>query len=991
MSSCIRRVLSVSVPILLLAAAPAQWRRSLNNVLPPSVNWPSLAPMPDGDLFFFGGVSANDWLWSGTHWSPITTPIPRRDRHAIAVHRSSGDVILQGGAINGQFIPDMWRFDGTSWQQVTTATAPTPLVLNWLGFDPVSDDMVLVGTPGVNVWETWRYDGIDWSPSQATLPSNTNAVSMYTDTVRGVLTAFLFTSGGIEVMDFVDDDWQLRATHNGPVSYGEVAFDPVRGRAVYFESHPTTAGTTFEYDGLTLRQFPLNVGVPLIGKDLAYDARRGEVVMVNTFGAIFSWNAQPAPFATAYGDPCVDPAFTLGLVPGSVPSIGAVHRLQAGATSGAFTFAVAGFSHTMNGGQLLPLPIPGTGCEQRVQSLLTSFLGTMPAQLDITVPNDPLLLGVRYDVQFVAGNVGGVVDVSNGLEVQIGLPAPTNALVESFDNDLQRDPEASGDRWFAGTATPVSLGGDGRHGAFEASAGTPTSLNVWQWSTDSQLIAASSTLSGTAVTVTDGRFFFTDLIVPVGTTIDFVGSQPAQLHVRGRVDIAGTLRLNGAAMQPFDARGGLFSNMFVNGQPGGAAGGGGGRGGRGGDECQGTGPIIVGGVTLTDGGDGEDVRLLAGNGYAAQAVGSGGRGAAMNPPSGIAAPNTPLVGFVYRAFFAPGGAGGGFHGAGGTAAVLNTLTNLQVGPAPAAGTNFDIAALSSTGFTSLDHYTIGGSGGGGGSTHAFGTIYVTGDVYIAGSAGSGGGGACAIRSGADLVVRGSLEAMGGVGAVINGRDPGTATNNVNWGVSSPGGGGSGGAFLLQSAAALNVSGHIDTSGGGGSLTANISTASINVAAQAGSGAAGFYRLESALGTTFNGTGVPVYNPATQSGTLADTDDRSGSRSLWLRPATLELPRYLRYELVVDINGSTVLFSDDAAVSGMAADDPNGAVMLRLQGAQLDPLTGTADPTTAGPWRTRATAGPGTLNTDRAEVLRFDLVLDKSQGPIAVRELRVLWR
>ena len=142
--------------------------------------------------------------------------------------------------------------------------------------------------------------------------------------------------------------------------------------------------------------------------------------------------------------------------------------------------------------------------------------------------------------------------------------------------------------------------------------------------------------------------------------------------------------------------------------------------------------------------------------------------------------------------------------------------------------------------------------------------------------------------------------------------------------------------------------------------------------------------------TVTGTTVPLYNPATQGGPLADQDARTGSRSAWLLPAAVGLPYYLRYELLVDIGGSTVLFSDDPAVSPLAANQPNGPVLLRLQGAQID-ASGGVVASTVGPWRTRAIPGAGSVNGDRAQALRFDLVLDKSQGVTAVRELRVIWR
>ena len=181
-----------------------------------------------------------------------------------------------------------------------------------------------------------------------------------------------------------------------------------------------------------------------------------------------------------------------------------------------------------------------------------------------------------------------------------------------------------------------------------------------------------------------------------------------------------------------------------------------------------------------------------------------------------------------------------------------------------------------------------------------------------------------------------------------------------------------------------------TSGGLGSRTGAITPAISNAVQQAGAGSTGFYRLESELGNTFLGVGVPAMSQ-NANGALFDRDARTGSRSTWLLPSSPALPVYLRYELLVDIGGNTVLFSDDPNVSTLLADDPNGPVQLRFQGGRLDPLTGQVLAATVGPWRTTLRSGAQSLNRDLATALRFDLVVDKGLGVTAVRELRIVWR
>jgi hypothetical protein len=514
-------------------------------------------------------------------------------------------------------------------------------------------------------------------------------------------------------------------------------------------------------------------------------------------------------------------------------------------------------------------------------------------------------------------------------------------------------------------------------------------------------------------------------LLAAGTTVKFTGSVPPQIFVRGACEIRGTIDcsavdmpatvpttgpLAGQRVSQYNAKGSPPS-VLTMGQLGGLGGPGAGSGGNGGYEPGGTsGPIFILGVNISNGQAGQTVRVSASHAYAAQTVGTGGAGSPLTPASGLGSSATvPYITVLqYRRDFSRGGGGGGFMLAGGapTLPTISPATLLQpvAGPAVAGGVLFALLPFPATpppGYQSLNHFLVGGSGGGGGGAHNFSTANLletaVGTMFVSGAGGTGGGGAIALRAGGDLTMfpTGSVLVRGGRGVVINGDDLASGTQDVNFGVSSPGGGGSGGSVLLQSAHDIAVSGLIDASGSTGSRTSNIAATSapveISVVSQAGAGSDGYYRLEAALGASFTGTGVPAFNPATNSGSLADVDARTGSRSLWLLPATSALPYWLRYELIADVGGQTLLFSDDPAVSPLAANDPAGAVQLRFQGARLDPVTGQPVASTIGPWRAQLAPSLSSVNGDRATAVRFDLVVDKSQGPVVVRELRLVWR
>lgn len=164
-----------------------------------------------------------------------------------------------------------------------------------------------------------------------------------------------------------------------------------------------------------------------------------------------------------------------------------------------------------------------------------------------------------------------------------------------------------------------------------------------------------------------------------------------------------------------------------------------------------------------------------------------------------------------------------------------------------------------------------------------------------------------------------------------------------------------------------------------------------VTAQAGNGANGNIRMEARSTVQVQGTTTPTYQPQQDLDPLNDVDALTGSRSKWMRPASTNLPVYLHYELLVEVDGLPVLYSDDPTISPLAANDPAGIVMLRLQGAQTNAMTGNAIPGTEGPWCTKI-AGFDSLNTDRAQAVRFDIVMNKSSvTTLKVLEWRLTWR
>ena len=626
--------------------------------------------------------------------------------------------------------------------------------------------------------------------------------------------------------------------------------------------------------------------------------------------------------------------------------------------------------------------------------------------------NSCITVRVTADLRDLSGRSG--VPAKFVFLTEQGVSTPIE-ITETFSSSAKQEVLVSGGVW-GGAQGPGAraglIGSDGRHGSFDANYGTNLGGGIFVWNVDNTTIPAAASLTGLEYIVTDGRFFFTDLVIPEGMTIRFVGSVPPVIYVRGQADIRGSIEVNGTDAPSTVAASGLATGQQVSsfnavvsltGQPGTAGGVGAGAGGKGGDRGDNTGT----GAGEFSGQAGADISVSAGHAYSGAASGTGGRGSLVSPVTGEWAVPTPTVGgIVYCAYFSPGGSGGGFSGSGGAPSnPVYTGTgagSVNFSTPVGAGQPFSVTpyppANPPPGYSSLEHFTVSGSGGGGGGSHGYGLIALGSPAqrFMAGHAGTGGGGAFAIRAGGSLIIgpAAQLSARGGDGVIINGSP---ANNN-----SSPGGGGSGGSLLLQSGQQVSIAGDINARGGTGSRNRLVDNGLQRVEATAGDGASGFFRAEAPNSSSgnpnvsFGGTSIPVFNSATMSGELTDRDGLSGDTSLFYTTGLVFPPAWGFYELDVDFDGDGIVdqtYDDSGAVGSIKASEPNGPITLPLvisfQGANLN-QAGTQPVGPLGPWRDGIGAGAGQgINLDAVTGFRFSIIYNRTLFPNAViKELRV---
>lgn len=553
--------------------------------------------------------------------------------------------------------------------------------------------------------------------------------------------------------------------------------------------------------------------------------------------------------------------------------------------------------------------------------------------------------------------------------------------VENFDDDSRLDRGASAGSWANGEARFGQLGGSGKLGVFDITNGVSLGGNVYLWNTDSTVIPGAQTATGSNITVTDGVFEFSDFVVPLGFTLRFTGSNPVVVRSTGRIDVQGTIDCAGSSPGGgFNGSLGVIIRSGADGGPGAGPGGDGGLAGNGQSHVAGN-----------NGRRGSDVQVASGHAFATQTGNTGGAGARQFPTDGRNA-SLVFVNFLTQMVGA-GGGGGGYltPGAIGEATVNNNgLSNggptntAWLGPSANGGSAFDVTGplAPPAGTASLDHFLIGGSGGGGGGSHALFTNSFLPSWYN-GSGGGGGGGAIALRAGDQLIIgpTASVLATGGKGDDYI-RPSGAPTVNMP----TPGGGGSGGSILLQSGRVVDVAGVVDVSGGAGGIL-DLRGSTYGAGTNGGDGSDGYLRLEFPSGaaadpSTVLANAMPTAAPINL-GDLTDEDQETSFTSLWYFTGQVFGPVYLRYEIEARVDGVSVLYSDDPAVSPNIAARGMAPIFAQWQGAQLDPATIQPQFGVDRPFRDyvgRATNPAGlTLADDALNGFRFKLNLDRSFG------------
>jgi len=190
---------------------------------PPSRLWHAMAfDAARGVTVLFGGSGGgldlgDTWVFDGTSWSqltPATSPSPRFG-HAMAFDSVRKRVVLFGGRSNGVRQADTWEWDGSNWTQISTSSAPSARFWHSMAFDSQLGKTRIFGGDHVAAFslgpvnDTWEWDGASWTQDvTSSAPSPRAGQSMAFDSGRGRSIVFGGTDESFPGV-FYNDTWEL--------------------------------------------------------------------------------------------------------------------------------------------------------------------------------------------------------------------------------------------------------------------------------------------------------------------------------------------------------------------------------------------------------------------------------------------------------------------------------------------------------------------------------------------------------------------------------------------------------------------------------------------------------------------------------------------------------------------------------------------------------------------------------------------------------------
>ncbi len=239
-----RRVLLIMLILSAIAPSFAQ-----THIVPPARSGYSMAYDENrGVVVLFGGqdtasVSLGDtWEWANGVWTNMKIDGPSaRINAAMAYNADKKVIVLFGGRPKAGPQNDLWTYDGKSWTQVNTPSAPPPRQLATIAFDKSLSRFVLFGGMDASrnsVGDTWILKDNQWAELKAKGPTPRASHSMtYDDGLGAVMIygGYVDGNGVNEFWELKGDSWQNVTVKSGPSRiHASINYDPDKDRLLLF-------------------------------------------------------------------------------------------------------------------------------------------------------------------------------------------------------------------------------------------------------------------------------------------------------------------------------------------------------------------------------------------------------------------------------------------------------------------------------------------------------------------------------------------------------------------------------------------------------------------------------------------------------------------------------------------------------------------------------------------------------------------------------------
>ncbi len=218
---------------------------------------------------------------------------------------NTNEVILFGGAENSLYAGSntTWTWNGSSWQQQSSAATPSPRWGEAMAYDPANDTVVMFGgmvTGNVNITasnSTWIWDGTNWTKaSPVTSPAPGENEAMVYDAALGDIVLYT-DSGNTWTWDGTNWTKLSPAASPGPLCTESMAYDSSSSTVLlfggYYNSSPpsnapcggnsqgdTALDATWSFNGSTWTKLsPTNSPPARAQAAMAYDPNTSQIIL----------------------------------------------------------------------------------------------------------------------------------------------------------------------------------------------------------------------------------------------------------------------------------------------------------------------------------------------------------------------------------------------------------------------------------------------------------------------------------------------------------------------------------------------------------------------------------------------------------------------------------------------------------------------------------------------------------------------------------------